>query len=94
MIKTDRHDKVDDLAMEQALVTLADELAEFVSTNAFMVSAMANLITSGGEANREVISGARYCSEITQDRALNIKQIVNLILAKHRQDMRIQKADD
>jgi hypothetical protein len=94
MARIDQHNNVDDLPMEQALVELADELAEFVSINAFMVSSMALLITSGEEANHEVINGARYCADITQERALKIKKIMNLILNKYRKGGRALKAED
>jgi hypothetical protein len=94
MARIDQHNNVDDLPMEQALVTLTDELAEFISINAFMVSSMALLITSGEKANHEVINGARYCSDITQERALKIKKIMNLILNKYRKGGRALKAED
>ena len=94
MARIDQHNNVDDLPMEQALVTLADELAEFISINAFMVSSMALLIISGEEANHEVINGARYCSDITQERALKIKKVMNLILNKYRKGGRALKAED
>jgi hypothetical protein len=94
MARIDQHNNVDDLPMEQALVTLTDELAEFVSVNAFIVSSMASLITSGEEANHEVVNGARYCSDITQERALKIRKLMNLILNKYRNGARASKAED
>jgi hypothetical protein len=55
---------------------------------------MALLISSGEDANHEVINGARYCSDITQERALKIKKIMNLILNKYRKGGRALKAED
>jgi hypothetical protein len=94
MTRIDQHKNSDDLQMEQGLVTLADEMAEFTSINAFIVSSMANLISSGEEANHDVINGARYCSDITQERALKIRKNMNLILNKYRKGGRALKAED
>jgi hypothetical protein len=94
MARIDQHKNSDDLQMEQGLVTLADEMAEFTSINAFIVSSMANLISSGEEANHDVINGARYCSDITQERALKIRKNMNLILNKYRKGGRALKAED
>jgi hypothetical protein len=94
MARIDQHNNVDDLPMEQVLIVLTDELAEFISINAFMVSSMALLISSGEEANHEVINGARYCSDITQERALKIKKIMNLILSKYQTGRRELQAED
>lgn len=79
----DQHNNADDPAMEQALVVLADEMAVFVSVNAFLISSMANLISSGKDASHEVSSGAKYCADATQARALEIKESLNLMLRKY-----------
>ena len=76
----DQHKNADDLPMEQALIVLADELAEFVSVNAFLVGSMASLISSDEGGDREFAEGARYCSDASQARALEIKESLNRIL--------------
>ena len=83
MARTDQHKYVDDPQLEQAVTTLVDEFAEFVSVNAFLVNSMASLISADEVCNREVVDGARYCSDASQARALEIKASLNLILRKY-----------
>lgn len=84
MANIDQHINDDDLPLEQALIVLADKLAEFVSVNAFLVGSMASLLSSDEGGNREVVEGARYCSDASQIRALQIKESLNQILKNHR----------
>ena len=88
MAKTDQHKYVDDLQLEQALITLIDEFAEFVSVNAFLVNSMASLISADEVSNREVLDGARYCSDASLTRALEINASLNLILSKYQKGER------
>jgi len=86
--KIDQHKYADDPQLEQALIALIDELAEFVSVNAFMVNSMASLISADEVSSREVVEGARYCSDASQARALEIKASLNLILSKYQKGER------
>lgn len=92
MAKIDQHKYVDDIQLEHALINLIDELAEFVSVNAFLVNSMASLISVDEIGSREVVEGARYCSDASQARALEIKASLNLILRTYQRGGREKQA--
>lgn len=58
---------------------LVDELAEFVSVNAFLVGSMASLMSSDEGGDRKVAEGARYCADASPARAFEIKDSLNRI---------------
>jgi len=89
--KIDQHKYADDPLLEQALIDLIDEFAEFVSVNAFLVNSMASLISADEVGKREVAEGARYCSDASQARALEIKASLNLILSKYQKGRRVRQ---
>lgn len=80
----------EELPLEHALIQLVDDYAQFASVNAYLLSSMTQLLSSGNGLNQtlqeEVIAGAMILSEAVQLQVLEIKKSLYLVLKQYRVD--------
>ncbi len=63
--------------LDQALVRLEDESAEFYCLQSFLCSAFTAVMSSNHAMRVEVIQGARQCSEMLEERAWKLRQSIS-----------------
>ena len=60
-------------SLTDELIQLNDDLGEFSDVSAFMSNAFANALTEHERLNKEIISGARICSDWLQQKSSELK---------------------
>ena len=67
------HTSVEAPSLTDELIQLNDDVGEFGDVSAFMCNAFANALTEHERLNKEIISGARICSDWLQQRTGELK---------------------
>ena len=67
------HTSVEAPSLTNELIQLNDNFGEFSDVSAFMCNAFANALTEHERLNKEIISGARICSDWLQQKTSELK---------------------
>lgn len=83
------HASVEAPSLTDELIQLNDDFGEFSAVSAFMSNAFANALTEHERLNKEIISGARICSDWLQQKTSelrdDLRQVGLRYVAEHKE---------
>ncbi|OIR10504.1 hypothetical protein GALL_78170 [mine drainage metagenome] len=83
------HASTETLSLTGKLIQLNDDFGEFSDVSAFMCNAFANALQEHERLNKEIISGARICSDWLQQKTSELKDDIRQVrmryVAEHNQ---------
>ncbi len=77
------HDSAEAPSLTGELIQLNDEFGEFSDVSAFMCNAFANALTEHERLNKEIISGARICSDWLQQKTGELKDDIRHVRLRY-----------
>lgn len=70
-------------SLTDELIQLNDDFGEFGDVSAFMCNAFANALTEHERLNKEIISGARICSDWLQQKTSELKDDIRQVRLRY-----------
>lgn len=70
-------------SLTDELIQLNDDFGEFSDVSAFMCNAFANALTEHERLNKEIISGARICSDWLQQKTSELKDDIRQVRLRY-----------
>ena len=77
------HTSVEAPSLTNELIQLNDDFGEFSAVSAFMSNAFANALTEHERLNKEIISGARICSNWLQQKTSELKDDIRQVRLRY-----------
>ncbi len=77
------HASTETLSLTGKLIQLNDDFGEFSDVSAFMCNAFANALQEHERLNKEIISGARICSDWLQQKTCELKDDIRQVRMRY-----------